>query len=308
MKNILVSGNVNLETNVVIDHFPIDYYPVCYPFFGIQTNVGGVAYNVSKALSTLGENVSIISMLGTDKESKQILDTLEENKIDATRISTSLTGTPHSVILHAKDGKRQIHSDLKDLQNTSFSFDSVDIDLFDLVVACNVNFNRPLLVKALENRKIIATDVHVLSNPRDEYNKDFLYYSDIVFLSDEGISGYSFDFIQALKNIYPIKIIVIGLGKNGAMIYNRSDDSVHVLSAVKNNNIVNTLGAGDALFSSFLHFYLNGYSPIEALKRAEIFASKKISFNGASNGFITDNDVEMLYVKTSISIEKLNTF
>lgn len=306
MKNILVSGNINLETNVSIDHFPIDYFPVCYPFFGVQTNVGGVAYNVSKALSTLGNNVSLVSMAGNDWESKQILFTLLENGINSTRVSTCLTETPRSVILHAKDGRRQVYSDLKDLQNATYSFDSLDLDLFDLVVACNVNFNRPLLLKAVENYKTIATDVHVLSNPRDEYNRDFLHYSDIIFLSDEGISGSKFDFIQALKYLYPAKIIVIGLGKNGAMLYNREDDSVYVLSAVHNNNVVNTLGAGDALFSSFLHFYTKNFHPIEALKRAEIFASKKISFNGASNGFITNNEVEMLYTSTSISVEKLN--
>lgn len=306
MKNILVSGNVNLETNVAIDHFPIDYFPVCYPFFGVQTNVGGVAYNVSKALSTLENNVSLISMIGNDWESKQIQFTLLENGIDSTRVSTCLTETPRSVILHAKDGRRQVHSDLKDLQKATYSFDSLDIGLFDLIVACNVNFNRPLLLKASENRKTIATDVHVLSNPRDEYNRDFLFYSDIIFLSNEGISGSCMNFILALKYIYPAKIIVIGLGKNGAMIYNREDDSVYVLSAVKNDNIVNTLGAGDALFSSFLHFYSKGLPAIEALKRAEIFASQKISFNGASNGFLTEKRIEELVLYTSISVEKLN--
>jgi len=305
MKNILVSGVVNVETNVVVEKFPIDYFPVCYPFFGIQTNVGGVAYNVSKALSTLGNNVSLTTMLGNDWESKQISETLQENRIDTSRIHTCLAESPRSVILHSKDGRRQVYSDLKNLQNATFSFDTIDLNLFDCIVACNVNFNRPLLLKSKEAYKPIATDVHVLSNPYDDYNGDFLFYSDIIFLSDEGISGSNVDFLQILKSNSPAQVIVIGQGKNGAMIYTREDDSIHVLSAVQNNHVANTLGAGDALFSSFLHFYFDGFPAIEALKMAEIFASHKISFNGASNGFLTQEEVKKRIPYTPISVEKL---
>ena len=64
MKRILVSGNVNLETNISIDKFPLEYQPVRYHQFGILTNVGGVAYNVSKSLATLGDEVSLVAMVG----------------------------------------------------------------------------------------------------------------------------------------------------------------------------------------------------------------------------------------------------
>lgn len=34
----------------------------------------------------------------------------------------------------------------------------------DVVIACNINFNRDLLKKAKEDGKLIATDVHVLGD------------------------------------------------------------------------------------------------------------------------------------------------
>ena len=55
MNNILVSGLINIETTLKIDAFPIPYQPVRYPFFGINSTVSGVGFNVSKALTTLDE-------------------------------------------------------------------------------------------------------------------------------------------------------------------------------------------------------------------------------------------------------------
>ena len=34
MANILVSGLINTETTVRVRQFPVNYYPIDYPFFG----------------------------------------------------------------------------------------------------------------------------------------------------------------------------------------------------------------------------------------------------------------------------------
>ena len=60
--------------------------------------------------------------------------------------------------------------------------------------------------------------------------------------------------------------------------------------------MVNTVGAGDALFSSFIHFYAKGLKPLDCLKRAEVFAAYKIGFDGASVGFIDEKGVEGIVV------------
>ena len=69
------------------------------------------------------------------------------------------------------------------------------------------------------------------------------------------------------------------------------------LPAVNVNEVVNTVGAGDALFSSFIHFYAKGLKPIDCLKRAEVFAAYKIGFDGASVGFTDEETVEKLTMK-----------
>ena len=37
MANILVSGLINMETTVRVRQFPVNYYPIDYPFFGVNT-------------------------------------------------------------------------------------------------------------------------------------------------------------------------------------------------------------------------------------------------------------------------------
>lgn len=55
MNPILISGLINLETSLRVDGFPLPYFPVRYPFFGVNSTVSGVGFNVAKALTTLGD-------------------------------------------------------------------------------------------------------------------------------------------------------------------------------------------------------------------------------------------------------------
>jgi ribokinase len=195
-------------------------------------------------------------------------------------------------VLYDPEGRRQIYCDLKDIQETAYPFSPADLDGIDLVVACNINFNRALLPLAKASGKTIATDVHVLSDIHDPYNREFMEAADILFLSDEAIGEYYAGFLQTLAATYPSKIIVLGRGSKGAAIYLRADGSITELPAVYAGQVVNTVGAGDALFSGFLHFYAKGFAPADALQRAQVFAAHKITVSGASNGFVNEQTVE----------------
>lgn len=292
MKNILVSGLLNIETSVKVRQFPIDYYPIDYHFFGIESCVSGVAYNIAKALKTLGDNVLLSSIIGQDFEGDKIINELSKTNIKSSLISREMVETPSSVVLYDQQGKRQIHCDLKDIQDRTYEIEDKNINDCDIAIICNINFNRQLLHKAKSLNKIIATDVHVLSNINDEYNKEFMETSDILFLSDEALPCSPKDFLMEIENAYKNKIIVLGQGAKGALMYVKNDDKFYEVEAYKNENIVNTVGAGDALFSCFVHYYSKGLSPLDCLKRAAIFASQKISFNGASNGFCNEDKIE----------------
>ena len=292
--NILVSGLVNTETTTAVRGFPIQYYPIDYTFFGVDTAVSGVAFNIVKALNTLGDDVRLVSMTGNDFSAAFILDSLRELGIATDHVQPKLRQTPNSVVLYDPEGKRQIYCDLKDIQETAYSFDASILEGIDLVVACNINFNRPLLSVAKQAGKIIATDVHVLSDIDDEYNREFMKHADILFLSDEAVGDGYRTFIEQLAATYPSRIIVMGRGAKGAAIYLRETGEITEMPAASAGAVVNTVGAGDALFSAFLHYYAKGLAPLGALRRAQIFAAHKITVSGASNGFANEQTVDEL--------------
>ena len=310
MSNILVSGLVNVETNVKVKSFPIPYFPINYPFFGVDTNVAGVAVNISSALQTLGDDIKISSIIGNDELALLVKEKLEKDNITQKYIYQNLKATPQTVVLYDNDGNRQIYCDLKDLQEAVYPKDMHDelLQNCNVAIVCNSNFCRPLLKCAKEKNITVACDVQVLSSVRGEYDKEFMEYADILFLSNANLPYAEKQFICDLKNTYSAKIVVIGMGKKGALMYVRSEDALYKVPAVTVGNIVNTVGAGDALFSSFVHYYCKNapgnMSAIEALKRASVFASYKIAFTTASTGFAKEDEVEKMLQKVAFSIER----
>ena len=296
---IIVSGLINIETTVKVRNFPIPYYPIDYPFFGIASDVSGVAFNLAKAFKSLGDETQLVSFIGKDEEGSRILKRLADEDISLQMLRQELAETPASVVLYDEEGKRQIYCDLKDIQEKRLETENGTfteaLEKCDMVAACNVNFNRSLLKAAKKMGKRIATDVHVLEDTEDAFNKEFMENADILFLSDEKLPCGPEEFLRKLKERYPAQVVVIGMGAKGALLYDRSEEKVYCLEAVRCEKVVNTVGAGDALFAGFLHFYGKGYRAVEALERAEIFAAEKIMHNGAARGFCTEQEVEEAY-------------
>lgn len=297
-KTIYVSGLLNFETILNVESFPIHYYPVEYPFFGVSNGVSGTAFNISKALATLGDKVLLSSHVGNDFIGETIVKEIAKNKkINVSNIYHSLNETPANVVLVDRYNNTQTHNDLKDVQDAQSNFENEkeNIEKADLVVLCNSNFNRPLLEETKKLGKKIASDVHIVGTVDDEFNADFMAASDILFLSSKGIHEMNYeDFIYSIYEKYHNEIIVLGEGREGAMILDAKKRNVYHIDAVTVRQIVNTVGSRDALFSSFLHFYLKGVDSLEALILAETFTSYKLGERGSSNGFLDEAKVKEL--------------
>ena len=216
---ILVSGLINIETTLAVDGFPIEYCPVRYPFFGVRSTVSGVGYNISKALTVLGDSVDFLSISGSDSSSIQIYQALQTDNIPASNVLQLLEETPQSVILYDPDGRRQINVDLKDIQETSFPKEKFEQALkrCELAVLCNINFSRDMLHHAKQVGVPIATDVHSVASLGSDYDGDFMRYADILFLSHENLPKRPEDFALQLQARWGVKIIVIGLGEEGGV-------------------------------------------------------------------------------------------
>ncbi len=290
---ILVAGVTNVETTLQIERFPLEWNSVNYPFFGINSTVSGVGFNLSKALKTLGSSVKILTPLGNDRAKEIIVTELNSLNIENCLFKPTLGSTPQSIVIFDNEGKRQIHTDLKDIQELKLNEEGQISALNDcsLLMACNVNFVRPLLSKAKERGILIATDVHAIESVDDEYNKQFLASADILFLSNAHFEGKEDGFVNQILEKYSPQVIVIGMGERGALLYDDQEKLLKKYPIVKTRPVVNTIGAGDALFACFIHFYHKSKNASDALEKALLFASYKIGASSGAEGFLSEKEL-----------------
>ena len=288
MAKILVSGLINIETTLRVEGFPVNYHPVNYPFFGVNSSVSGVGYNLAKALTTLGDNVAFLSLIGSDAGGGLVRPALAACGVDDANVLVELPATCQSVILYDGTGKRAIFTDLKDIQQRSYPLERFDqaVQGCTWAALCNINFSRPLLERARSLGKFIATDLHTLGDLDDEYNRDFLRAAHILFMSDEHLPVKPEEWVRRIWTRYGAEIVVIGLGKQGALLGVRSDGFLGRFPAVTTRPVVSTIGAGDALFSAFLHCYIASGNAFRSLFKAQVFASYKIGVASAAEGFL----------------------
>lgn len=307
---ILVSGLINIEANAAVRKFPVEYSPIEYAFNGVGVDLSGVAYNIIKALNALGDEVFPVSIIGKDIVGRMIKNELSGLKINTENLFEKLEKTCTSAVLFDENGKRKVFCDLKNIQDFVLPYKDLQdkVAASDGIVVCNINFNDELIRKAKESGKPVFTDVHVLSDIEDEYNKRFLQNADIVFLSDEGITGNHEDFLVSIWEKYKNRAVVLGQGKAGAMILDGKARTVTSVASVNTRSVLNTCGAGDALFSSFVHFYLKGFAPVECLKKAVTFASWKIGESGGAKGFVQENELEKLCAGIEYQVCNVKTF
>lgn len=302
MARIIVAGLINVETTLRIDEFPLHYQPQNFPFFGIRATVSGVGYNVARALTTLGHDVALLSLIGEDLTANLVRSTLAADGIRTDNVLPVMPQTPQSVILYDSTGKREVFTDLKDIQERAFPVDRFEqlAGASDLCVLCNINFARGLLRVARRLGKPLATDVHTIAHVDDDFNRDFMAAADILFCSDERLPAGPEAWVKSISSRYDPAVQVVGLGAAGALLAERGRP-LQFVPAVATRPVVNTIGAGDSLFSAFLHGWLqSGGDALQALRMATIFASWKVGGNGGADGFMTAAELQQLAVMQGI--------
>ena len=224
------------------------------------------------------------------------MESLAADGISAERVITALRQTPQSVILYDRTGRRAINTDLKDIQDVAYPVDRFDeaIAGCELAVLCNINFSRPFLARARALGIPVATDVHTIADLDDAYNRDFMAAASILFMSDESLPCAAEVWVRRIWDRYGVDVVVVGLGAQGALLGLRRDHCLERLPAVQTRPIMNTIGAGDALFSAFVHGYVATGDPYAALQRAIVFASYKIGETSASQGFLDEAALDRL--------------
>ncbi|WP_024866477.1 carbohydrate kinase family protein [Butyrivibrio sp. FCS014] len=293
MSKFLVAGVTQIETIVRVDKIPIGYAPLTSVNDSIYTAVGGDAYNESLALEWLGDEVSFMSIVGRNQDLSVINPPDRKITLSTEYIIPQMRETPTEVVLYDKQRKQQIFEDIKDLRENVYDMSMVPpiAEASDMLVLANANFCRPFAKLAKEHKKPIAVNIRNYKPEKEKYNTDFLEPAKVLYFSDDTLTEDPYDFIKRISDTYGTEIIILGQGSEGLILFDKTQDLRVHYNTVKTNEVVNTIGAGNALFACFLHYYMENGDSVNAIKNALLFASYKIGYMGTSNGFMTTDQL-----------------
>lgn len=289
IKRALVVGNVNLETSLRLDTFPLPNTSSYQPH-RIGMSVSGVGFNLARALHVLGTEVRFGSVVGPDETGTFVKATLAGLESFSTYLHIG-ERTGRSLVVSDASGARHVHTDLGGVANATYPPELFDEALSgcDLAVLANVAYTRPLLARAVAAGVPVSTDLHAIRDLDNPYDQDYLDAASLLFFSGEYLTD-PLGTVTDLRRRFNAELIVVGLGANGALLSERSQETIHV-PAIPVPAVLSTVGAGDALHAAFCHFWLAGEAPKRALHLACVFAARKIAVAEGGKGFVSEAEV-----------------
>ncbi|GAA4816090.1 carbohydrate kinase [Litoribaculum gwangyangense] len=281
---------------------------VLWDVFPTHKKIGGAPLNVALRLNSFGNDVTMISSVGSDPDGKQIIDFIKENGISADEIQINDEyQTSHvNVILDSKGSATYtieypcawdfivLKKTSKDLVQNSdaFIFGSLvarnevsGITLFELLKLArykvfDVNLRAPhyhmiLLEKLMKEADFI------------KFNDDELIEICTFFNFRSDVLEDNINFISSKTNT---KNICVTLGGDGAIFY--TNDTFFRSSGYK-VSVKDTVGAGDSFLATLIDGILQGKRPEECLNTACAVGALVASKDGA-NPKISAREVQNL--------------
>ncbi|MFC4529307.1 carbohydrate kinase family protein [Sphaerisporangium dianthi] len=273
---IVVAGAVSFYLSVGVPEFPLRYASKCTPRW-MAAGVSGAAGHIARVLSAFDDDVRLCTVVGRDAAGAQIRAELDREGLLGPGVVDG-DGSSMGVALVAPDGSRLGLPHLEPVNATAYPFERVSAAAqgADLLVLTNAKFVRPLVAPAARLGVPIAVDVHLIGDVADEYNRPWLQAAEIVFCSHENLPCRPEPWMGRLFERYPrCRLACVGMGAAGALLGTR-DGRLLRAEAMAPRGVVNTSGAGDALFAAFLHIWLRTGDAARALRGAVLYAGWKV--------------------------------
>jgi sugar/nucleoside kinase (ribokinase family) len=276
MARIVVVGVASLYMAAGVGEFPLERAPGAVPDW-MRAGVTGSATHVAKVLGTLGDEVRLCTLVGSDPAGMAVRADLRASGLFGEGV-VDAGATSLGVVLVAPDGSRMglpYTAAVNAVGYPAETFRRLAAGA-DLAVLTSARFTRPLIRYAEQLSVRVAVDVHLISDIGDSRSQPWLEAADIVFCSHERLPCEPEEWVARVFARYPgCEVVGIGRGADGATLGLRDGTLVRA-EAVVPRGMVSTSGAGDALFASFLHGWLATGNPVGALQMAVLHAGWKL--------------------------------
>ena len=288
---VLVIGGISFDTNIHVYNLPLgNNGDVSYVTHRIFDHIGGSAMNVAFALKKMGIKTKIVSVLGKDFPGRYIKQQLSDMGFDSSNLILSWKSNSRSVNLVAPDRKRYILLDAKDAMEFIMPPENYLHLLTPGRIAhfCVVNWTRPIIKEAKKRGMITCTDLHT-GFDINGYHKDFAENATILFFSSEGLADWK-EVGYKLLSMGPEKVICM-MGYEGCSIFDKNG-FCHYPPSSFTDNIIDPMGAGDAMVGGYLASLFKDLDKEEQIERAQISGLYACTNKGTQDCYIDPESLE----------------
>lgn len=250
---------------------------------------GGNSLNFAVYAKMLGVKKSAyMGYFGNDLEGEHVIKTLSDLKIETIKCK-QFSGENGCARVNIEKGERIFLGSneggiRKEIPYVLDRFDLEYIKKFDLVHSGNYSFTEKELKKIKEIGVPISFDFS--DDSTEEYYRENLPNITFAFCSCDKDEEKVKEHLKKMVN-YGAELACASRGKNGCIIYDGK--SFYIQKAIILDKVIDTMGAGDSLITSFLVNYLsnkkNNFSKEKniklSIKKAVEFAAKVCMLEGS---------------------------
>jgi fructoselysine 6-kinase len=239
---------------------------------------GGNAVNVPVLANRYGHQSAYLGWLADDPHGRLITNALDAEGVDHSR-SRIVEGKNAYCEITLKDGDR-VFGDYDEGVCSQIDLDDNDFEYIanhDLTHTSVYSFIEPFLDKLAEASGTLSFDFSQEWN--QTYFEQVLPFIDIAILSNPArTSSENEDLLDRIVALGP-KIVLITTGESGA--YLSDGHQKYHQEIIEVDQVVDTLGAGDAFAARFMVEYLSGVEITIALNRSAQSAADTCQYYGA---------------------------
>ncbi|MGW0804496.1 carbohydrate kinase family protein [Nonomuraea sp. NPDC002799] len=280
-RDVLVLGGAGVDTTVYVPELPLPYKDT-YHVPPVVDRIGNTGAGVALGCHALGLGVAFADLIGDDPQGALIRHALRA--LDC-RWGSAEAGTRRSVLLVGPDGRRTSFYDPKATPDERLARE-LYADVRPRHVHLSImDFCRHVFpdVEGLP----ISTDLHDWDGDGD-YQKDFAYGSDLVFLSAAALPDPAATMRDVLER-GRAHTVVCTRGADGCLVLTRESGLRAFSAAPLPGPVADSNGAGDAFVSGFLYGTLRDRPLEECVRLGSVAGAHACTVTGTHESPITED-------------------
>lgn len=296
MRKIGVLGSIAIDNIFEADTVPVKGQRVFGKILG--SYFGGIGANQAVEMARYSNQVYMLGYLSIDEAGERLKEQFLAKNVCLSRIHRTVEPCGQSY-MYLVDGKSDYFSVVTPGANKAMDAAVVAEQIRGLdVLLVTLEINLQASLAAMQTAKRRGLFVYLCPSPAENFSPEMLQYADAVVLNKReaeivfGIPDEA-DIREYLPTCMPsLKTIVVSCGGEGAVM--RHAGEVYETKAL-DVEVLDTVGAGDALTGTVVAMLEQGKSPFRALSYGCIAGSLVVSMVGAQTSVHTEETLSEIF-------------